>query len=73
MAFIIYRVSGWKSGRILGAYMKTGVIELIIIFVIAAAAAAFITRRIIKTFHSKRPPCCSGEGIPKKIDKEDSL
>jgi hypothetical protein len=37
--------------------LETGVVIAVI-----ALAAAFVVLRIVKTFRSKRPSCCSGDG-----------
>jgi hypothetical protein len=42
--------------------VETGIIAAVI-----ALAAAFVVLRIVKTFRSKRPSCCSGGGkVPVK-------
>jgi hypothetical protein len=38
------------------------VFETGIIIAVVALAAAFVIMRIVKTFRSKRPSCCSGSG-----------
>jgi hypothetical protein len=35
-------------------------IETGVIIAVIALAAAFVVQRIVKTFRSKRPSCCSG-------------
>jgi hypothetical protein len=44
-------------------------IETGVIIAVIALAAAFVVQRIVKTFRSRRPSCCSGGGSSRAAKK----